>query len=176
MKRETRLYNLFFPLWFVILYSPLHWLWLLPANFIVDLLVLVIAMRVLHADDIKVKAKKSIVKVWLFGFLADILGGAVLFFSELFSSELISKFAPDVLRTWWNANMQNAMYDPLQSVSAFLSVLLCVAVTGALIYLFNAKIALKKAVTDPAERRKLAIALAVFTAPYTFLIPTPTVG
>ena len=176
MKKEARLYNLFFPLWFVLLYSPLHWIWLLPANFIVDLLVIVITLRILHAEDRKLKAKKSIWKVWILGFIADIIGGALLFFSSLFIGEWVENYASEALRTWWSNNLLNAMYDPFMSFPAFVLVLLCVAVTSMLIYLFNMKLCLKKAITDKIERRKIALALAVFTAPYTFLIPTPLIG
>lgn len=53
--------------------------------------------------------------------------------------------------------------------------MLCVAVSGAFIYLFNMNFCLKKAIADKTERCRLALALAVFTAPYTFFIPTPMI-
>lgn len=176
MKKEIRLYNIFFPIWLLLLFYPLYWLAVLPVNFIVDLLVIVIALRVLHAEDVKLKAKKSIWKVWGFGFLADILGG-VLMVSTQFIGLALERFAPDTAGRWWYENMTNAvMFEPFSTLPAFLWVLLCVAVSGLFIYLFNMKFGLKKAIADPVERRKLALALAVFTAPYTFFIPTPMLG
>lgn len=174
MKNETRLYNVFFPIWLLLLFYPLYWLAVLPVNFGVDLLVIVLTLRILHADDIKTKAKKSIWKVWLFGFLADLLGGALML-STQFIDLALRRYAPEAAVTWWYENITNAvMFSPFSTVPAFLWVLLCTALSGLLIYFFNTEFALKKAITDLTERRKLALALAVFTAPYTFFIPTPT--
>ena len=174
MKKETRLYNVFFPIWLLLLFYPLYWLAVLPVNFGVDLLVIVLTLHFLHSDDIKTKAKKSILKVWLFGFLADILGG-VLMFSTQFIEMALERCATAAVADWWYDNLVNsAMFSPFDNIYAFLWVLLCTAFSGLLIYVFNMRFALKKAITDPIERRKLAIALAVFTAPYTFFIPTPT--
>ena len=44
MKKENRLYNVFFPIWFLLLY-PLSWIIALPVNFAVDLLVLWLCCR-----------------------------------------------------------------------------------------------------------------------------------
>ena len=176
MKKDVRLYNVFFPIWLLLLFYPLYWLLVLPVNFLVDLLVIVVALRVLHAEDIKRKTKGSILKVWGLGFFADIIGG-VLMFSTQFAGMALDRFAPDTAGRWWHENMTNAvMFEPFSTLPAFLWVLLCVAVSGLLIYLFNIKLGLKKAITDPVERRKAALALAIFTAPYTFFIPTPLLG
>lgn len=176
MKKEIRLYNIFFPIWLILLFYPLYWLVVLPINFGVDLLVIILTLRALHADNIKIKAKKSILKVWLFGFLADILGG-ILMFSTQFIDMALERHIPGAVADWWYEHMVNStMFSPFDNIYAFLWVLLCTAFSGLLIYLFNTKFALKKAISDPIERRKLALALAVFTAPYTFFIPTPMIG
>ena len=46
MKKEIKLYNVIFPIWMLILIPPL-WLVVLPGNFLIDLLVLYISMRIL---------------------------------------------------------------------------------------------------------------------------------
>lgn len=171
MKREVRLYNVFFPIWLLLLFYPVCWLAVLPVNFGVDLLVIVLTLRALHAEDVKLKAKKSILKVWLFGFVADILGGLVLL-STQFIDLFLEKHFP-AAGAWWYENMVNStMFNAFENIYAFLWVLMCTAISGALIYLFNMKFCLKKAITDPVERHKLALSLAIFTAPYTFFIPT----
>ena len=48
----------------------------------------------------------------------------------------------------------------------------CILISGICIYQLNFRLALKKAVPDTAIRKKLALSLAVFTAPYLFLLPT----
>ena len=171
MKREVRLYNVFFPIWLVLLFFPLCWLVVLPVNFGVDLLVIVLTLRALHSEDIKTKAKKSIWKVWIFGFIADIIGGLIMFSAELISM-FLEKYFPAAGAWWYDTMVYSTMFSAFDNIYAFLWVLMCTAISGALIYLFNMKICLKKAITDPVERHKLALALAIFTAPYTFFLPT----
>ena len=66
-KKNNTLYNLIFPVWMLLLFPPV-WLVVLPANYAVDLLVTRLTMRYLKMEDRKEKAKKVIVKVWIFGF------------------------------------------------------------------------------------------------------------
>ncbi|MDO4175388.1 MAG: hypothetical protein Q4D42_11555, partial [Eubacteriales bacterium] len=71
MKRNVRLYNILFPMWMFWLWPTPVWLIILPANFVIDSLVLLAAMKWKRIADWKNAWRKSIVKVWLLGFLSD---------------------------------------------------------------------------------------------------------
>ena len=77
MKRKNRLYNVLFPAWFLML-IPTVWLIVLPGNFLIDSLVLVAAMFALKTGEKKQFYKKHILKIFLFGLLADAIGSVFL--------------------------------------------------------------------------------------------------
>ena len=143
MKKGTRLYNVIFPFWMLIL-LPMTWLAIIPANFVIDSLVLIIAMYVLKLQNKKQLYKKSILKVFIFGFLADIIGSGLL-----------------LVALWlgWS-NMGDELYLTIPAL----------IISGVLLFVFDYYISFKK--LEKPVRLRLALTFAIATAPYTFLIPT----
>lgn len=168
MKKESyKLYNLIFPIWLLWL-LPVTWLVVLPANFIIDLLVVIIAMKIMKIDDIKDKAKTVIWKVWIYGFIADLIGTAAMYMANVITFNYETK-----LGNWWFENITNAVsYNPLDSIYAVLWVTACVIITAIFIYLFNYKQFVELLDIDNIQKKKLALSLAIFTAPYLFYLPT----
>lgn len=165
IERNNRLYNVIFPIWLLWL-LPVVWLIVLPANFLVDALVLWLGMKGLRLAQPREVIKRSILRVWLFGFLSDLTGSAMLYAA-------VAVELPGSVGRWWYENMTNAItLNPFENVFAFLFVSVCVAVAGVLIYLFNAKFAFKKTDLAEVQRKKLARLLAFATAPYLYLLPT----
>ena len=157
--KEEKFYNVIFPIWLLVLYPPIL-LFVIPANFIVDYLVLRIGAKHLQIENYKEIAKKAIIKTWLFGFLADIIGGIIMFIFNGFGEFGFIKFANAV------------MYNPFSRVDALLAVILCVLITAVLIYFFNLRFSFNNLDMETAKAKRLALYLAIFTAPYLFLLPT----
>lgn len=166
MKRENRLYNIIFPIWILWL-IPITWLVVLPVNFLVDLLVVVITLKFLKADNVKSVVKSSIWKVWIFGFAADFIGTAFMFLAGFIEIK-----DPEISNWWWQNLAYGVNYNPFSSIYAFLYTTVCVIISGCCIYLFNYKISLRKADLPEDQIKKLALSLAVITAPYLFFLPT----
>lgn len=167
MKRDEKLYNVLFPLWFLLL-VPISWLIVIPANFVIDLLALLLAMKLLRMPDIGKNLKSAVLKSWIAGFAADLVGGGAMFLSVL-----AGEFLPDPVRSWVYHNITEAvMVNPFSSVGGFLWTAGCVALAGGIIYLLNLKFCLKKTTLSLAQKRKLALAMALVTAPYLFFVPT----
>ncbi|MBS6395565.1 MAG: hypothetical protein KH452_00225 [Clostridiales bacterium] len=167
MKKEIKLYNVMFPIWFLWLF-PETWIFVLPANFFIDLLVLVLVMKHLNITDIRRRAGKSILRVWLLGFAADFVGGFFMLLASLMEYDQNT-----ALGNWLYENLTNSvMFNPFENIAAFLWVTVCTLLSGALIYLFNVKFCLRKAELSEEHRRKVALAMAVFTAPYLFYFPS----
>ena len=141
--KEIRLYNLLFPIWFL-MFAPLAWLIVLPANFIIDSLVILLTMKQLGIKFKKTMYKRTILKVWSFGFLADIIGAAFLFLT-MFVFELGSQGD-----------------EPYLTIPAIL-------IAAVFIFILNYKVSFKD--YDKSVRFKMALNLALLTAPYTFMIP-----
>ena len=74
-KNDTKLYNVLFPFWMLLLF-PQVWLIVLPGNFIIDSLVLIMSMLVLKISEKKQFYKRHILKIYGFGMLSDIIGSA----------------------------------------------------------------------------------------------------
>lgn len=166
-NNNIKLYNLIFPIWLLWL-IPITWIVVLPANFLIDLIVVVLTMKYLKVSDIKIKAKSVIFKVWIFGFIADFIGTAAMFLANTINFNYETE-----LGKWWYINISNAVsYNPFDSIYALLWVTVCMIITSFFIYLFNYKFCLKNSNLDSDQKRKIALSLAIFTAPYLFYIPT----
>lgn len=152
-KKDIKLYNVMFPIWMLWLF-PVTWLIILPGNFCIDLLVTVIAMKVLRVKNIKENAKKSILYIWVFGFIADFLGVAAMFIGGSIDT------------------MSDIYMDPFRNSCSFLWVTGCVLLSAVCIYFFNKKICLRKTSLSEREKKQVSLSLAVFTAPYLFYLPT----
>ena len=88
-SKQVKLYNVFFPIWMLIL-MPVVWWAVIPVNFIIDSAVLIGGMYWLKITEKKQFYKKNILKVFGFGMLADIIGSLCLLRSEEHTSELQS--------------------------------------------------------------------------------------
>ncbi|ODR50446.1 hypothetical protein BEI59_15660 [Eisenbergiella tayi] len=158
-----------FPLWLLWI-IPSTWIVILPANFLIDLAVLLITMHCLKISGRKEIIKRSVWKIWVFGFISDFIGTFFMFLVNIIDSFLDYR---SPLTEWWYNNLTNAVtYNPLSTPAAFLWTILCILISGSCIFLFNYHFCLRKAVPDQILRKKLALSLAIFTAPYLFLVPT----
>lgn len=161
-EKNVRLYNLIFPIWMLV-YFPHFFLFTLPANFLIDLLVVRLMLRHLSCTNRKAIAKSCIWKVWLSGFAADFIGGFL-----MFSANLVSQS-----NRWWIEHIANpVMYNPFETIPALLWVICCTFITALMIFLFNIKWALKKADLSNKQKKQLALSLSFCTAPYLFFLPT----
>ena len=144
MKKEIRLYNVMFPIWFFWLLPTPLWLVILLVNFAIDSLVLYLSARTGGLQERLQLWKKSIWKIWIIGFLCDIIGAAFIY--GLW--EMLIRIFPVIILS-----------------------LPGVALAGVLIYFLNKRFSFRKCGLDPAAVHRLSLALAVFTAPYAMLIP-----
>ncbi len=155
-KKDISLYNMMFPVWGMFVY-PGFWIITLPFNFIIDSLVLIIAMNIIKLEDKATVFKKSILKVFFFGYLADFIGSLLLFLVAIaFSGKL--------------EEIDYLFSAPEKSPLTFMIVALAIVISALLIYYFNKKICFNNTKISEAAKHKLALALAVFTAPYFFMV------
>ncbi len=163
MKKEIKLYNVIFPIW-LLMFLPTIWIFVIPANFIVDFCVIYFTAKYLKLENPKDFTKKHILKAWIFGFLSDFVGTLFLF-SLLISDTLNSNpIISDIIN--------KATDNPFGNIFAFLLVLFAVALSGLAIYLLNYFVTFRKTDIDKSLKIKLSLSLAIFTAPYLFLLPT----
>ncbi|MDO5755141.1 MAG: hypothetical protein Q4P28_02800 [Tissierellia bacterium] len=147
--KKIRLYNILLPIWILYFFPPIIFPTMI-GNFIIDYLVLHFALP----DD--QKAKDYILPTFLLGYLSDFIGATFLSLIAFgfSSSDFINDF----------------MYDPLASPKTIFPLILGIALSGFCIYRLNYRWFLKKNLPKQSAK-KTALVLAIFTAPYTFLIP-----
>lgn len=144
MKKDTKVYNVLFPFWMLLMF-PVTWIVVLPANFLIDSAVLLISLAILKQAEKKAFYKKTILKVYLFGLLADVIGSVYM------------------LVLGMGFEVGNMLDEPYLTVPALIISAVC-------IFVFDYFVSFKKA--DRKVRLKLALTFAIVTAPYTFLVPS----
>ena len=151
MKRDIKLYNLIFPMWGIYFYAilfPYFFVLLLPANFIVDTVMLLLLFFLFKVPEKKELYRKGNWKAWGFGFLADFLAAGVL---VILSSAVSLPFH---------------IYAPFSSVGAFLFATVGVVLAGVLIYFFHIRFVWKGILLEEGKKKKIALGMAILTAPY----------
>ena len=73
---------------------------------------------------------------------------------------------------WWEKVCDAIWKHPSNNFCAFGIITICIVLVAFCIFLFNYKWCLEKADFDDIQRKKVALSLAVFTAPYWFYLPT----
>ncbi len=161
--RQIKLYNLIFPIWFLLFFPPVIFITLI-GNFIIDSLVILVCFfvfKLVEIQNMKTFYKKSILKVWLFGFLSDIIGAAVLFIITVGGDYLGLPY-----------KLKSAIdYDPFSHPIAAIITISAILLSSVFIYLFNYNITFKNLITEKKLRFKVALTIAIVTAPWTFLLP-----
>ena len=142
MKKDVKLYNVLFPMWFLML-IPVVWLVVLPGNFLIDSIVLLIAMKCMQIQERKTFYKKHILWIFGFGLLSDLVGSAFMFLTAYVLE--LGTYGDELYLT----------------IPAILIAAVC-------IFLLNYFVTFRK--LDKEQAKKLALTYAIATAPYTFLI------
>ena len=170
-KNQTKLYNVILPIWLLVIF-PFTWIIILPLNFLIYTLVLKLTMKCLKIEKRKEIYKMTIFKTWIFGFLADFIGAALLLIAPFCLSERVnddSTFGIIVDK------LSQIMINPFDNIYSIVITIIAVIITAYFIYLFNYKFALKKVFTEEyledKDMKKIALSMAVFTAPYVFFLP-----
>ncbi|MGB4287567.1 MAG: hypothetical protein WBJ30_02760 [Tepidanaerobacteraceae bacterium] len=162
--KETKFYNVIFPIWLLLFFPPVI-LVTIVGNFIIDSLVICLCYFAFKLSDnlaLKTFYTGSIYKVWVFGFMSDLIGAAILFTTGILGDSLGIPY-----------EIYSAInFDPFSNPVALAIIVFAMAVSALLIFLLNYKVTFKKLIADRHMRLKLALAIAIVTMPWTFLLPT----
>ena len=152
---SKKVFNMGFHPTFLFIF-PTGWLISLPFNFVIDSAVLLLGFKIFGKEKVWHNWKKAILKSWIFGYIADLAATFLLFLFEYLSGVLFNT---------------SVMAHTVTRPGAFICTLISVLAAGVLIYVFNAKIALKKTELDDRSKKKVALLMAVLTMPYLFFMP-----
>ena len=169
MKRETRLYNVIFPIWILMFWpSPPVFLVTLFGNLAIDCAVVVLALLALRHPAKGAVLRRCWWKVWLYGFLSDVIG-AVWLTAGLFGAWALDA---DGTAAGWVRDFAMAMtVNPFRYPLALAWTAVGVAIAGVCIYFFDRRVFRRIPELDGRQSHTIALTLAIATAPWLFFIP-----
>lgn len=164
--RHPKVYNIFLPIFVIVFWPSLLWLFLIPLNYLLDRFVLRWSLG--DMPDKGLFCRKHTWKICLAGFFSDFIGAAIMLAVFLLSSGMSSDAGPDSILEDLSYGIG---FNPFSSILALIVVALAIAVSGLCIYLLDRKI-LRKAGLAAEQAKKSAQRLALITAPYLYLFPS----
>ena len=163
-KTDKRVYNILLPIWLIIFMPSWLWLLLIPANYLIDRIVLRWSLGDMPEKGLF--CRKHNWKICLAGFASD-FAGAVLLFAV---SQLIFGVSDNVNSFIYQA-ADGIMFNPFSNILSLIAVIAAIALSAACIYKLDRSI-LIKAGLNIEQAKKSATRLAVITAPYIYLMPS----
>ena len=124
--------------------------------------VLYLSMIYLKIENRKKVFLKSIKKMILFGFLCDLIVAGFLLLIVLQVDNIINY--KSVFYPWLKALEEN----PINNVYALLTILVPILLSRIINYKLNKRYTFSKLDIEEENKKKLALAIAIFTAPYIF--------
>lgn len=159
MKRQTKLYNVLFPIWLLWLFPQVLAV-VIPGNLAIDCLVLLLTLLALKHTEKGAVVKAVWWKFWLLGFAADLVGTAWM----MLGWYLMELPALDGVVSYID------MVRPFTNPIAFFWTLAGVTIAGVCIYFFDKRAMKKCGALDGRQRHIIALTMAVVTAPWLFFL------
>ena len=175
MKKPVTLYNVIIPIWLLFMFPPV-WPVILAGNFGIDSLVLYLGMRWLGLADKKAFYKKHILKIWGCGFLGDLPGVLLMTLPMLLDGWLwnpaLPREAQGAAYLFASEKLGAVMMNPFANIWSFLWATFAVAVSALCLYWLNYKLCYRDSGLEEGQKTRLALLMALVTAPWTFYLPT----
>ena len=160
MERKSRLYSLLFP--FSFLFGSLYGVLLLvPLNIFWDGIVLFFSLLLLRFSGVRRTWRKAILRVWLYGFAADLLVAGLLLFVGI-------NFGGD-----WNEYISSQLLsNPYDNWGVLLLTSAVFLFAVALNYGVGVAFVFRRVDMERRRRRLLSLLLALLTAPVILFVPS----
>lgn len=143
---------------------PWSWFVILPVNLLIDSLVLLLIFRFTGITGARKLYLSSVIRTWIFGTLSSLVG----FLFMLLAFPIHRAAEGDFMSQVCEAITQN----PFSNIAGLIWVLLAIAVSALCSYFLGLKFTFSHKHFPEQHRKITALAVALITAPYTFLVPT----
>ena len=163
-KSDNKIYNILLPIWLIIFFPSWLWLLLIPANYLIDRIVLMWSLGDMPEKGLFCRNHNW--KICLAGFASD-YAGAILLFAL---NQLMFGMNDDV-NSFISKAADGLMLNPFSNVLSLVIMIAAIVLSTVCIYKLDKSI-LTKAGLDIDQAKKSAIRLAIITAPYVYLIPS----
>lgn len=168
--KEIRLYNMILPPFILFLFLPWWWIGSIAGNFIIDSVVLLLISLIMFKKFKFELYKNVIIKVWILGFLADLLGILYLIIVSAFSNAEYYEG-----NNIWNQILSGIYlatnHSHFDSIFGVLFIVSGIFFSAILVFVFNYFISFRNTILSRKQKIVMSLSIAVLTAPYTFLLP-----
>jgi len=160
LEGKSRLYSLLFP--FAFLFGSLYGVLLLvPLNMLWDGVVLFFSLLLLRFSGVRRTWRKAILRVWLYGFAADLLVVGLLFLLGMNFDGVWNEYVASQL-----------LYNPYDNWGVLLVTCAVFLFAIALNYGVGVALVFRRIDMERHRRRLLSLLLALFTAPLILFVPS----
>ena len=158
----------FLPIWFFYI-NPIFWIVIIPITTILCSTVVYISTIYLKIYNPFRIFKKVIVKTTFFCFLCDIIVVGLVLLGTMATENLIN---PKSDFYNWYKSLRDSIYEkPLDNIFAILTLSVLILLSRIINYKLNKRYTFSKLDIEEENKKKLALAIAIFTAPYMFFFP-----
>ncbi|MEB3073079.1 hypothetical protein [Parvimonas sp. C2] len=158
------------PIWFFWVF-PVSWIAIIPITAILCSIVIYISMYRLKINDCFSIFVKTIIKLTCFNFLCDLI---VIVFIYLggFGIESITSTNPEFYHWYKNIFLNALQRNPFSNVFSLLFLSSIILLVRIINYQLNKRFTFSKLDIEEENKKKLALSIAIFTAPYIFFLTT----
>lgn len=169
--KNTKLYNMILPPFMLFAFLPTLWIISLVGNFIIDSLVLIIVSVIIYKTVNWKLYKKSVLLVWLFGFIADFVGVVYLILMGFLLPAKYYGGNDDLAKQFLSGIYLAVSHSTYDSIWGVLFIVSGIFVSAVFIFIFDYFFAFNNTELSKKQKIYAALAFAIFTAPYAFLLP-----
>ena len=158
------------PIWFFWVF-PVSWIAIIPITAILCSIVMYISMLYLKINNRSKILRKTIIKLTCFNFLCDLI---VIVFIYLggFGIESITSTNPEFYHWYKNIFLNALQRNPFSNVFSLLFLSSIILLVRIINYQLNKRFTFSKLDIEEENKKKLALSIAIFTAPYIFFLTT----
>ncbi|MEB3025812.1 MULTISPECIES: hypothetical protein [unclassified Parvimonas] len=158
----------FIPIWFFYI-NPIFWIVIIPITTILCSTVVYISVLYLKIYNPFKMLKKIIVKTTFFCFLCDIMVVGLILLGTMATENLINPKSD--FYNWYESLRASIYGKPLDNIFAILTLGVLILLSRIINYKLNKRYTFSKLDIEEENKKKLALAIAIFTAPYIFFFP-----
>ncbi len=170
LNSDYKLYNMILPTFMLFIFIPHLWAISLAGNFVIDSIILIIISLIIYKKVDWKLYKKTIIKVWLLGFVSDFIG---VFYLILFGLCTNAKYyaGSNIFKRMLSGIYMAVNHSPYDSIWGIAFIISGILISAICIFIFDYFISFKTVGFSKKQRLVSALAFAIATAPYTFLLP-----
>ena len=161
-------FDFIIPLWAFWAFPPC-WIAIIPITAILCSIVMYLSLRYLKINNRSKILRKTIIKSTFFSFLCDYI--VVVLIYTLESGQDFINPKSDFYHWYKNIFLRALERNPFSNVFALLVLCSIIILLRIINYKLNKRFTFSKLDIEEENKKKLALATAIFTAPYIFLIP-----